>query len=244
MKKYPLDFRNKWTDREVEAHWDAVASIYVAENDKLKETHDQRFNESVDYLLLEPGQQIINISSRDCEANDYILKKDKTIKVFNTEISAGLMAEAKKYRPYVEQIKIDTYSTLPYADEFFDRVLCLETLEHVEQPLQFLIELHRIAKPGARMVLSCPPATSEIPYQVFTFLFGGHGEGPHKFPPSKTVKQWFAQTNWKLIEHKGTLLVPVGPAFIRNFGEKIISKTQGTFIAELGIRQFFVCEKA
>ncbi len=244
MKEYPLDFRNKWNDREVEAHWDAVASIYVAENDKLKETHDQRFNESVDYLLLEPGQQIINISSRDCEANDYILKKDKTIKVFNTEISAGLMAEAKKYRPYVEQIKIDTYSKLPYADESFDRVLCLETLEHVEQPLQFLIELHRIAKPGARMVLSCPPATSEIPYQVFTFLFGGHGEGPHKFPPSKTVKQWFVQTNWKLIEHKGTLLVPVGPAFIRNFGERIISKTQGTFIAELGIRQFFVCEKA
>ncbi len=244
MKKYPPDFRNKWTDRDVEAHWDSVASIYVAENDKLKDTHDQRFTQSVEYLQLDKGQTVINISSRDCEANDYVLKAVPGTRVINTEISSGLMDEAKKYRPYVEQKKIETYSKLPFEDAYFDHVLTLETLEHVEQPLQFLLELHRISKPGARLVLSCPPATSEIPYQVFTFLFGGHGEGPHKFPSSRTVKKWFTLTGWKLIEHKGTLLVPVGPKFIKNFGEKIISSCQGTFIAELGIRQFFVCEKA
>ncbi len=243
MKDYPPDFRNKWTDRDVEAHWDSVASIYVAENDKLKETHDQRFIQSVDYLQLGASQKVINISSRDCEANDFIIKAEPTVEVINTEISSGLMEEAIKYRPYVTQKKIDTYSSLPFADESFDKVLTLETLEHVEQPLQFLLELHRIAKPGAIMVLSCPPATSEIPYQLFTFLFGGHGEGPHKFPSSRTVKKWFSLTNWRLVEHKGTLLVPVGPKFIRNFGEKIISSCQGTLVAELGIRQFFVCEK-
>jgi len=244
MKHYPPEFRNTWTDTEVEAHWDSVASIYVAENEKLKETHDQRFTQSVAYLNLMPGQRVINISSRDCEANDYIIKAEPTVKVLNTEIFSGLMEEAKKYREYVEQVKIDTYSALPFENESFDSVLTLETLEHVEQPLQFLMELHRVAKPGARMVLSCPPATSEIPYRIFTFLFGGHGEGPHKFPPSRRVKKWFELTGWKLIEHKGTLLIPVGPKFIRNMGEKIISSCQGTFISELGIRQFFVCEKS
>lgn len=243
MRDYQLDFRNKWKDRDVEAHWDKVSSIYVEENDKLKETHDQRFNESVTFLDLKPGQKVINISSRDCEASDYITKKEGTTEVINTEISSGLMNEAHKIRPYVKQVKIDTYSKLPFEDELFDRVLTLETLEHVEQPLQFLLELHRIAKPGSVMVLSCPPATSEIPYRVFTFLFGGHGEGPHKFPSSKTVKRWLAQTGWKLRSHKGTLLVPVGPGFLRNTGEKVISACQGTFISELGIRQFFVCEK-
>ena len=243
MRDYQLDFRNKWKDRDVEAHWDKVSSIYVEENDKLKETHDQRFNESVTFLDLKPGQKVINISSRDCEASDYITKKEGTTEVINTEISSGLMNEAHKIRPYVKQVKIDTYSKLPFEDESFDRVLTLETLEHVEQPLQFLLELHRIAKPGSVMVLSCPPATSEIPYRVFTFLFGGHGEGPHKFPSSRTVKKWLAQTGWKLRSHKGTLLVPVGPGFLRNTGEKVISACQGTFISELGIRQFFVCEK-
>ena len=189
MKNFPLDFRNKWTDRDVEAHWDSVASIYISENEKVKGTHDQRFVESVEQLDLQAGDRLLNISSRDCEANDYILKKDSSVTVVNAEISSGLMEEAKKHRPYVEQVKVDSYSRLPFKDVTFDRILTLETLEHVEQPLQYLMELHRLAKPGARMVISCPPATSEIPYQVFTFLFGGHGEGPHKFPSSRKRKE-------------------------------------------------------
>jgi hypothetical protein len=43
--------------------------------------------------------------------------------------------------------------------------------------------------------------------------------------------------------HEGTVLLPVGPPFLKQFAEKIIRSTQGTFIAELGIRQFYVCIK-
>ena len=243
MKKYTADFRNKWDDASVEAHWDRVASIYVSENDKLKDTHDQRFTESIESLQVRPADRVLNVSSRDCEANDYILKAEKSAQVVNAEISSGLIEVAQKLRPHAEQVKLSTYSQLPFDDSRFDRILTLETLEHVEQPIRFLEELHRVAKPGARMVLSCPPATSELPYRVFTFLFGGHGEGPHKFPSSGTVKQWLAQANWKLIEHRGTLLMPVGPKVVKDLGEKLIRACQGTFVAELGIRQFFVCEK-
>jgi dissimilatory sulfite reductase (desulfoviridin) alpha/beta subunit len=104
--------------------------------------------------------------------------------------------------------------------------------------------LHRISTDDARLVLSCPPATSELPYRLYTAFFGGHGEGPHRFLPSKEVKKMFAGTNWKLLVHKGTLLLPVGPAWMKNLAEKLIGRMQGTFIAELGIRQFYVCEKA
>ena len=93
------------------------------------------------------------------------------------------------------------------------------------------------------MVLSCPPATSELPYRIYTALFGGHGEGPHRFPPSREVKQWLKETGWDLILHKGTVLLPVGPRWMKNMGETLIGRMQGTFVAELGIRQFYVCKK-
>jgi len=48
--------KNSWNDREVEAHWDKVALIYVRENNRVKKTHDQRFRESVNYLRLGPGR--------------------------------------------------------------------------------------------------------------------------------------------------------------------------------------------
>ncbi|HNQ83468.1 MAG TPA: methyltransferase domain-containing protein [Bacteroidales bacterium] len=236
--------KNTWTDKEVEAHWDNVADIYVAENNKVKDTHDQRFRETVHHLRLEPGMKVLNITSRDAEADDYIRRANRDVEVINAEISSGLIDVAAKIRPAVKQVKIGNYSILPFQDAEFDRVISLETLEHVAEPLRFLSELHRVSNPDARLVLSCPPATSELPYRIYTALFGGHGEGPHRFLPSKEVKEMFAETKWKPVLHKGTILIPVGPSWLRNFGENIIGRFQGTFIAELGIRQFFVCEKA
>ena len=94
------------------------------------------------------------------------------------------------------------------------------------------------------MVLSCPPATSELPYRFYTFFFGGHGEGPHRFLPSREVKEMLSKTGWTLMLHKGTLLVPVGPPWLQKAGEKLIDKFQGSCISEMGIRQFYICEKS
>ena len=235
--------RNSWKDSEVEAHWDAVAQIYVRENERVRETHDQRFRESVRGLQLKNGLKILNITSRDGEATDHILQVNSTCRVINAEISARLMDVAQTIRPGIEQQKLTTYSELPFLNGEFDRILSLETLEHTAEPLAFLKELHRVSTPDALLVLSCPPATSEIPYRVYSLLFGGHGEGPHRFPPSKRVKRMFALTGWNLLYHRGTVLFPVGPVRFRRWGEKIIERFQGTCISELGIRQFYVCDK-
>ncbi|MBU1369974.1 MAG: class I SAM-dependent methyltransferase [Bacteroidetes bacterium] len=237
------DHVNWWNDRDVEAHWDRVATIYVAENNKVKTAHDQRFTESMQHLHLENARRVLNVTSRDAEADDFIRKHNPTSVIVNAEISSGLMAEAAKIRPLIIQKKIETYSSLPFEDQYFDRVLSLETLEHAADPLAFLKEMHRVSKQHARLVLSCPPATSEIPYQIFTALFGGHGEGPHRFLPSKEVKVMLKKAGWKLLIHKGTVLIPVGPQWLQGFGERLINAFQGSLLAELGIRQFFVCEK-
>ncbi len=237
------DHRNPFSDKDVEAHWDRVAHIYVAENNKVKSAHDQRFHESMQHLKPDNAGRVLNISSRDAEANDFIRKYNPTVEVINAEISAGLMAEARKYRPEAVQQKIETYSKLPFDDHYFDRVLSLETLEHCADPLAFLKELWRVGTTNARLVLSCPPATSELPYRIYTSIFGGHGEGPHRFLPSAEVKAMLHKAGWKLILHKGTVLIPVGPSALQQFGERVIDAFQGSLLAEMGIRQFYVCEK-
>ena len=236
--------KNPWSDCDVEAHWDRVADIYINENEKVKGAHDQRFRESISHLDLKPGIKILNITSRDAEAAGYINSAMPDVKVINAEISLGLMKVAEKIRPSVIQVKLENYVTLPFKNAEFDRLLSLETIEHVSEPMNFLEELHRVSTDEARLVLSCPPATSELPYRFYTAVFGGHGEGPHRFLSSKEVKRMLAETNWKLLAHKGTVLIPVGPSWLQRMGEKIISRMQGTFVAELGIRQFYICEKA
>ena len=235
--------QNSWKDRDVEAHWDAVASIYVEENERVKDTHDQRFMVAMSLLELGEKMKVINITSRDGEANDYILREQPGSLVSNAEISAGLMEVAEDLRPGIRQFKIESYSSLPFGDGEFDRVLSLETLEHVSEPLLFLEELHRVSTLDAILVLTCPPATSELPYRIYTALFGGHGEGPHRFPPSKRVKAMFECTGWKLTYHRGCILLPVGPRRLKQWGERLMERFQKTFISELGIRQVYVCKK-
>lgn len=235
---------NPWSDADVERHWDSVAKIYVRENDRVRETHAQRFEVAVSRLELFPGARALNVSSRDAEAEDYIGRALPGVETIHAEISGGLIEVARALRPGAAQRKIETYSRLPFEDGEFDRVLSLETLEHVAEPSAFLAELHRVARPGAILVLSCPPATSELPYRVYTAVCGGHGEGPHRFLRSREVRRLLGAAGWDVVWHRGTLLVPVGPRWLRRLGERLIERFPGGWIEELGIRQFYVAKRA
>lgn len=45
---------------------------------------------------------------------------------------------------------------LPFRDEAFDAVGCLAVLEHLPDPIPFLVELVRVLRPGGRVVVACP----------------------------------------------------------------------------------------
>ncbi|MBY0495490.1 MAG: methyltransferase domain-containing protein [Cyanobacteria bacterium] len=46
--------------------------------------------------------------------------------------------------------------TLAFADDSFDGVLCMNALHHLPSYLQALREIHRVLKPGGRVVFSEP----------------------------------------------------------------------------------------
>lgn len=48
----------------------------------------------------------------------------------------------------------------PFADDTFDRVVCLNGIEHLRQPLQVLAELARICRNGAIVEISTPHFSS------------------------------------------------------------------------------------
>ena len=45
---------------------------------------------------------------------------------------------------------------LPFEDVAFDMVVSLETVEHLENPEAFLLELRRVVKAGGTIIISCP----------------------------------------------------------------------------------------
>jgi SAM-dependent methyltransferase len=52
----------------------------------------------------------------------------------------------------------------PIADRSFDQILMQDVIEHVREPIKVLEELHRIARPGARIQLRTPHFSSILAY--------------------------------------------------------------------------------
>jgi ubiquinone/menaquinone biosynthesis C-methylase UbiE len=61
--------------------------------------------------------------------------------------------------------------SLPFADGIFDRVLCIEVIEHIKNPEQALDEMHRVLKPGGQLILATPDFGSRR-WQLTEFLYG------------------------------------------------------------------------
>ncbi len=49
-----------------------------------------------------------------------------------------------------------TVPPLPFDSESFDYVISFQVIEHIEQDLQFVRELHRVLRPGGRVILTTP----------------------------------------------------------------------------------------
>ncbi len=53
---------------------------------------------------------------------------------------------------------------LPFPDQSFDRVICSEVMEHVHDYAAAVRELARVTRPGGRLAITIPTATSEHLY--------------------------------------------------------------------------------
>jgi len=58
--------------------------------------------------------------------------------------------------PHIEIRRGDLSEVLPYGDAAFEYVVCLEGLEHIENPHQAVREFHRVLAPGGHLIVSIP----------------------------------------------------------------------------------------
>ena len=235
------DLCNEFSSADVRRFWDGVAGIYDRANDNCRAVHDQRYRESFRYLSSSNNPRVVlNVWSRTGEAVEFLRERGVEAMLVNLEVSMPMIRRAVAHGRGKRTVQTDL-TDLPVRSDSVDLVLSLETLEHCPVPTRFLSEVHRVLRPGGTLVLSCPPAFAEFVLRVYEFFVFNHGEGPHRFPPSREVKRLLAGAGFDLLDHRGTLFVPF--ASLRWLDAIVERPLNAMGLSDLGIRQFFHARK-
>jgi len=74
---------------------------------------------------------------------------------------------------YDDQFLISRAESLPFADNTFDKILCSEVLEHIRQDRAAIMELKRVAKPDATIVVTVPSPEGILGDRIKSYLHSG-----------------------------------------------------------------------
>jgi ubiquinone/menaquinone biosynthesis C-methylase UbiE len=99
---------------------------------------------------------------------------------------------------------------LPFADEFFDCVICSEVLEHIEQQDEAMRELIRVLKPQGSLVISVPRYYPERICWLISSEYHNKEGGHIRIYTKKNLRKMIAKYGikcWK-INYKHALHVP------------------------------------
>ena len=112
------------------------------------------------------GSNFLDIGCGDGYIASQFVNKFKT---YGIDISEVALKEANTKGIITQQLDANKIE-LPFEDEFFDNISCLDVLEHLMDPIAFTKEIYRILKKSGIFIVSIPNILNII--NRIHFLFG------------------------------------------------------------------------
>jgi len=109
--------------------------------------------ETVDVALSESGKKLLDVGCGSGSLMDLV--KDRVESIYGCDISKTAIkaANSRGMKPACTNLNM---GYLPYNDGSFEIVTCVEVVEHVIDPLNFLKELYRVLGTNGYLVLTTP----------------------------------------------------------------------------------------
>jgi len=160
----------------VRSMFDRIAPRYDLLNRLLSAGVDRRWRRaSVDCLALPPRSRVLDVCTGTADLLVEFLGRDPGHAGVGVDLSGEMLARgARKLRQRGLAGRCGLASgdaeRLPLRDGLFDGALIAFGIRNVGQPLQALREIHRVLRPGGRLVIlefSTPPGLLGAAYRVY-----------------------------------------------------------------------------
>lgn len=137
--------------KDVQSMFDDVAAKYDRTNDVLSLGQDRYWRrEVVRAVAARPGQRVLDLAAGTGTSSMPFASAGAT--VVSSDFSLGMLAEGRRRYPHLPFVGGDAMA-LPFADDSFDAVTISFGLRNVVDVAGALTEMHRVTRPGGRLVV-------------------------------------------------------------------------------------------
>jgi ubiquinone/menaquinone biosynthesis C-methylase UbiE len=149
------------------------------------------------------GEAILEIGHGNANHLQKLIKMAPGIKYTGLDISETMHLEAKKYcaeNGLESQTTFVHYEgqTIPFESQTFDKIFTINTLYFWESPEAYLNELHRILKPGGKLLITYAEEESmdKLPFTSYGFT----KYSPDKFEKLIKNSKFILESNRQYVE--------------------------------------------
>ena len=122
--------------------------------------HYIRYLKTLNFLPQKSFDKVLDIGGYDGVFAGLLLKKHPESTVYVTDIEIPNINHQNDSKIIFKKCSDLNIGKLPFKNEFFDVVTCLEVIEHLHNPDNLIKEIYRVLKPGGVLILSTPNLAS------------------------------------------------------------------------------------
>ncbi|MBI4170697.1 MAG: class I SAM-dependent methyltransferase [Candidatus Aenigmarchaeota archaeon] len=112
--------------------------------------YDLRYNHIKEFIKPVEGLKVLDVGGGNGQFLEWLDVKKATV----LDISKSGLKEA--HRRGFKTVQADVQGKYPVPENSFDTIICFETIEHIEKPVNMLRQIRKCLKPGGTLVLGVP----------------------------------------------------------------------------------------
>ena len=172
--------------------------------DQLAPTYDQRFASKrpsgVAHALQEfvVHQQSESILEVGCGTGHWLGHLAQLgPRCYGLDLSRGMLLQAQAHQTDLHLVQ-GSAPQLPFDDQAFDGVYCVNALHHFEKPESFVAEAYRLLRPdGWLAVIGSDPHDDRERWFGYDYFPGTYETDLARFPREKQLTRWIAQAGFR-----------------------------------------------
>lgn len=172
--------------------------------DSIAPTFDRRYERNeyagVEQVLLqfarkEPGLRILEVG---CGTGHWLeVLHAEGLHVTGLDPSAGMLAQARARLPGRDLVRGQA-EHLPWGDQSFDRLFCINAIHHFVDKAAFLTEAKRILRPGGILLtIGLDPHTGTDQFHIYDYFPQSAEIDRQRYPSSSMLHDWMRSAGFE-----------------------------------------------